>query len=368
MKHLRKLAILAFAALFAATALGCSLFREKSEEILPHLISEEESESEPVRRAELLTDTKGFSAKTTNEQFDELVDILYNGYRPDFGKAQPVVKQVYEKAMDILNRYVKNDFSDYERVHAMHDWLVYYVKYDFELAENPSAADSNNRSFRLDGALLYNKAVCDGYAKAFALMCGIEQIPCIRVLGRFTGPNGIPENHAWNKVQLNGKWYNLDSTMDAFHLETSSGKYERILNHGYYLLSDADISDSLTGRHEQTGTVPSLVDYPCEESYDFHSQENLGIGSYKMTVTSQNELNGIFEKVKDANGKIGKLELKLDFPEYDKVNLKRPDAYLMQISAAYSKIKDCDYRFDSASGIYPYYRYPQGVFVFLIYK
>ena len=72
--------------------------------------------------------------------------------------------------------------------------------------------------------------------------------------------------------------------------------------------------------------------------------------------------------MKDANGKIGKLELKLDFPEYDKVNLKRPDAYLMQISAAYSKIKDCDYRFDSASGIYPYYRYPQGVFVFLIYK
>ena len=65
---------------------------------------------------------------------------------------------------------------------------------------------------------------------------------------------------------------------------------------------------------------------------------------------------------------MGKIELKLNFPEYDKSNLARPDAYASYIAAAYKKVSDTDFVLDAENGTYPYQRYPDGVFVFLIYK
>lgn len=346
---------------------ACSFFRDSSEDILPHLIAESEAESSPVRKADLLNDSMGFKTSTVSEQCDELIDILFKGFKPDFARAQPIIRQIYDKAVSVLNRYILNDFDDFERIHAIHDWLAYYIDYDFELLDNSTEASSLHPSFGLDGVFLRGKAVCDGFSKAFALLCGIEQIPVTRILGKFSdGASSV--NHAWNKVKAGGKWYNIDVTLDSFHVELQAGKRIDILNHGYYLLSDDDISDSLTGGHLQTETVPKDVDYDCDESYDFHGNQTLGINNLYMTVTSQRELNSVFDAIKDSNGKIGRIELRLDFPDYDSINLNRPDAYISQITAAYNRVGDYDFRLDSAANIYPYHRYPRGVFVFLIYK
>ncbi len=306
-------------------------------------------------------ETEGFKTTTESEQLNELIEITYRRNKPDFADALPKVKEVYDAAIAVLNRYIRNDFSDYERVHAIHDWLAYCVKYDFDLAaqENP---DGNDPAFGLVGALINKKAVCDGLSKAFRLLCCIEQIRATRMLGAYSDGN-VSVNHAWNKVELYGDWYNVDITLDVWHVNDMN-----LLNHGYFLVSDKDISEEqLQTRHVVYASDPINVNYPCNKTYDFHKNESAGVGEYSMEVTSQEQLNDIFAAVKKAKGKIGKLELRLDFTDYI-IDLSRPEAYAVQIAEAYGKVGNADYKINPQAGVYPYMRYPRGVFVFLIYK
>ncbi|MDE6398223.1 MAG: hypothetical protein K2L51_02785 [Clostridiales bacterium] len=363
--------LLAAAALACATvfAFGCGFGHEKSDPVLPHLISENESELYPERPVNAFPATEAVrGTRTEREQMEYLPEILYNKRKPDFTGASAKVKQAYDAAVQLLDTYIRNDFTPFERVHAIHDWLTYYVEYDFALAARGDAANGNDPAFGLEGALINRKAVCDGYAKAMRLLCGIEGIPCIRVTGTFTDDDGQAVNHAWNKVCLDGVWYNVDATMDVWHVADGKTRFG-VINHGYFLVSDDAMSDGVAGRHEiDDDSTANPVNYVCVENYDFHAKTPLGFGEYRMEITSQDELNSVFTYVKKQKGKIGRLELKLNFPEYDKSNLLRANAYVSQISEAYKKVKDRDYAFDPDKGYYPYRRYPNGVFVFLFYR
>ena len=55
------------------------------------------------------------------------------------------------------------------------------------------------------GVFLEGKAVCAGYSEAFALLCNGAGINALCVTSA---------EHEWNIVQIYGKWYNVDCTMD----------------------------------------------------------------------------------------------------------------------------------------------------------
>ena len=120
------IAVLAVSAIFSS--FGCSMFNKKpSDALLPHLIGESEADSAPVRRVNALRESKSFTTNSVNAQFDELNEMLYDGYRPDFGNGVfPEIEKTYNAAIAVLNRYIKNDFSAFERLHAMHDYLAYH--------------------------------------------------------------------------------------------------------------------------------------------------------------------------------------------------------------------------------------------------
>ena len=65
------------------------------------------------------------------------------------------------------------------------------------------------------GVLCYGKGVCQSYAQAYHLICDMLELPCISVKGKLDGGN-----HIWNRVQINGKWYNMDVSENDV-----SGKY-----------------------------------------------------------------------------------------------------------------------------------------------
>ena len=92
--------------------------------------------------------------------------------------------------------------TDLEKAFYVHDWLVQNIAYDQEhLSEN--LTDDHN----LRNALLEGTAVCDGYAKTYALTLHRLGIPCVLVTSHDI-------NHAWNMVQLDGNWYQVDCTWD----------------------------------------------------------------------------------------------------------------------------------------------------------
>lgn len=92
----------------------------------------------------------------------------------------------------------------YEQVKFLHDRLCERVTY----GESAQARSPY-------GALVEGTAVCEGYAKAFKMLCDAADIPCVIVTGTgFTSKTAKEgENHMWNYVQMeDGKWYALDAT------------------------------------------------------------------------------------------------------------------------------------------------------------
>lgn len=101
--------------------------------------------------------------------------------------------------------------TDAEKCASIHDALIEQITYDVDAAYCGSIV----------GALIepYH-AVCEGYAKAFKVLCDRENIPCILVVGNNDLVNMTA--HMWNYVQLDGLWYGIDTTWDD---STASNQY-----------------------------------------------------------------------------------------------------------------------------------------------
>ncbi len=139
--------------------------------------------------------------------------------------------------------------SDYQKVKAIHDYIVNHVVYLF---------DDQNQCYSAYGAIINGKAVCQGYASLFYRMCREAGIPARIITG--LGNGGA---HAWNIVKLGDYWYNVDVTWDDPITNTG----QQILRHTYFLKSEADFGDH--DREEPYNTEDFYREYPMSPvSYD----------------------------------------------------------------------------------------------------
>ena len=125
------------------------------------------------------------SSFKTEEQVNDAIDKLEN------------VKDT------ILNKINTKD-TDYNKIKKVHDSLVSMLEYDTNAEEIHSTY----------GALIYKKAVCEGYAKAFKYILDSLNIDCILVCGNATNTKNQSEAHMWNYVKLDNNWYGVDVTWD----------------------------------------------------------------------------------------------------------------------------------------------------------
>lgn len=121
--------------------------------------------------------------------------------------------------------FYKND--DYTKALAIHDYLVKNCRYTVSGEE-----DYTSTAY---GCLVEGEANCEGYAKAFrqiAMDCGLR---CVLV----TGVTDTGENHAWNQVEIDGEWRNIDVTWDDSDVYGDSRRL-------YFLCNDAEFSKTHT--------------------------------------------------------------------------------------------------------------------------
>ena len=97
------------------------------------------------------------------------------------------------------------------QVEFVHDALINGVSYKLEDVCTPE-----NRGFirTAYGALVKREGVCEAYTRAFKAAMDELGIPCVMVSGVYLHNIDTPEAHIWNYVQLDGKWYGVDATMD----------------------------------------------------------------------------------------------------------------------------------------------------------
>ena len=99
--------------------------------------------------------------------------------------------------------------SPYLELRYIHDWLTARNVYNTAAAAAGMNAPDYLPWTPLSALTDESQPVCDGYARAFKLLCDELGYPCLCVAGT---ANGI--SHAWNIVQVGGQWYAVDVTYD----------------------------------------------------------------------------------------------------------------------------------------------------------
>ncbi len=186
----------------------------------------------PGSRYEVLVDSDNYVTK---------VNLSYNHSMKD-GMA---MYDTLMKRVDEIAKEAEPLLSDYDKLKYFHDTIINGCMYD---ALAPDAHTAY-------GALCGGRAVCDGYAKAFQLLCEKANIASLPVYGKsINTTDGTTEDHIWNKVSCGGEWFVVDVTWDDPVGDT------QVLRYDYFLIDDATSSRSATPAANRYMTVPSATD------------------------------------------------------------------------------------------------------------
>ena len=144
------------------------------------------------------------------------------------------------EVQSIIDENITDDMTDLEKEKAIHDYLCINMDYDeaaVEIEEN-HMEDSDNPY----GMLSAHYGICSGYASTFKLFMDCLEIPCMIVEGK---ANDFMDDHAWNKVKIDGVWYNVDVTWDDPVYTGTDGKISTWYEEYYYFnCSDQTLTET----------------------------------------------------------------------------------------------------------------------------
>lgn len=116
---------------------------------------------------------------------------------------QDEINEINNKVDKILNENVNNNMPPKEKIRAIHDYIIDHTEYDKLKYENKN--DDTYKSNTAYGVLIEGYGTCNGYADAMEIFLDKMNIINYKISN---------EEHIWNLVYLDGKWYHLDLTWD----------------------------------------------------------------------------------------------------------------------------------------------------------
>lgn len=200
------------------------------------------------------------------------------------------------KELQEVTKGIDENLPDIEKFKIVYSRLARKITYDYEAAypegdEQQKYADENKDTCRnLENGLLKGKCVCAGYAEILRTVLNMIDIDCLYISGDIVTTKeefeekikDMPEflkevrrkscekneyysvdRHAWNKVNLDGVWYNTDLTWDRNEIV----EYELP---EYALLSDKTMEEK--GRRREAKNNERTVKCLEDASLDVISQ------------------------------------------------------------------------------------------------
>lgn len=140
---------------------------------------------------------------------------------PNFGNTEKLAERI------------QKDFtSEHDKARAIFSWIAFNLEYDLETYLDPPKRreiHSENESERAKKIQLLNaevtqkafrsrKAVCAGFSLLYAHLAALVDLKCQVISGdskrvlNDIGKRRLSVNHAWNTVQVDGKWILVDAT------------------------------------------------------------------------------------------------------------------------------------------------------------
>ena len=140
-------------------------------------------------------------------------------------EAEKLNGEIKAKIAQFMSENIEPDMTPLAKQLAVHKYLQSTVTPQLN-------NDHDKDSFSIIGALIRCSCVCEGFAKAYKLLCDYMKIASIIVTGE-AKREGTQGNHAWNITRINGVTAHSDVTWDTI---AGVGSYD------YFNLCDADIA------------------------------------------------------------------------------------------------------------------------------
>lgn len=207
--------------------------------------------SEMMRRNPELFWIKGYAAAiVTNSntgEFQQSPEITFS-FDDDFSESElkEMAQEMKQEAKRIIDTAPKTG-SDYEKALFVHDYLVEHTFYDLEGYRK----GSDRMIYTAYGALVNHAAVCNGYAAAYQYLLRKLGVNCMIATGtvKESARSDLAKNagsdggHAWNWVELDGKFYWVDVTWDD-PLNEDGQDAGGPVRHEYCFVDDNKISET----------------------------------------------------------------------------------------------------------------------------
>lgn len=203
---------------------------------------------------------------------DSIVMLVEDNYKKYFDKYNELIAEA-----DEILKTIEHDGTDYGKALAIAKWMTDNIVYPADYMDRND--DYLNTAHT---ALLKREAVCDGFAKAYDLLCKKAGLETIYVEGGVISSTSA--GHAWNMICISDKWYYVDVTWMA-----TGGFYQNFMmtksicdrvghseydyryywdrENNKYILPEANSYDLY---HTYFGSVEELKEYLAEqgEMYD----------------------------------------------------------------------------------------------------
>ena len=172
----------------------------------------------------------------------------YNGFKDleteidSLGKVTLHINRNYTEEMKIILNYIvdeiiKNNTNENmdleEKIRVLHDYIINHTKYDIARSDNNIIKYKSDTAY---GALIEGYALCGGYTDSMMLFLERLNVKSYKISS---------QNHVWNYVYLNSKWYNLDLTWD----DPISKTGDDTLLDTFFLISDKELENLNSTEH-----------------------------------------------------------------------------------------------------------------------
>ncbi|MDR1762055.1 MAG: hypothetical protein LBR55_06355 [Bacteroidales bacterium] len=167
----------------------------------------------------------------------QLVNAQQPAFDPktfDYSKADSIAlnfpKEKYKTYTEIVYPLTKDLQTDHEKFRVLFRWITDNIAYSY-----------GNRTMDANKVVRNKKAVCAGYASLLKEMSNSAGIKCEIIEGCAKtrvydiGRKQKKSNHAWNAVNLYGKWYLVDATWASGYYD--KGKFLKVFKEQHYLTS-----------------------------------------------------------------------------------------------------------------------------------
>lgn len=147
----------------------------------------------------------------------------------------------------ILKNIIKPGMSEFEKVKAVHDYIINNTRYAKDTKHSPHSAYTIFKE---------GKGVCQAYTLASYRLLDAIGIENYYVVGKSSN-GGVWNDHSWNLLKIDGRYYNMDVTKDDPLI--SDG--EQRLTYKNFLVSDKEFSKT---HRPQRNIFPKALDSKYE--------------------------------------------------------------------------------------------------------